>query len=136
LIGTATLTPNPAWPYIPPATPTPKIEDDDEFLVEPLPTFEDGDDDDTEWPVGLVEPVTDKDKSPPPNGSRVSCKTWFFFICIDWPELNIKVDFWDIVLPPGKIGPGPPPIHLLKLPTGWRVGCLELHCLPPWPEVT
>lgn len=104
---------------------------------------EDDDDDDTPvpvpipWPSGVIQPVTDKTKPTPPGGHRISCKTWFFWLCIDWIDVDIKVDSWDVVLPPGvKFGPGPPPGSVMKLPTGWRFGCQDGACLPPWPVVT
>ncbi|KAI1854021.1 hypothetical protein JX266_001162 [Neoarthrinium moseri] len=84
------------------------------------------------WPTGAVKPVTNPDDPVEEGSSRVSCKSWFFFICIAWIDLNINVQSWDIKLPPGTIGPGPPPVELLNLPSGWRVGC----CLPPWPKMT
>jgi chitinase len=133
------------WPWVPPptATPKPNVDDDDEVVP---PFLQDSDspppppDSTTPFPVdptASIEPVIDPSKPPPPGGTRVRCTSWFFFICISWLDLNIKVDWWDIVLPPGGIGPGPPPVSLLKLPPGWKIQCPgPLPCLPPWPKMT
>ncbi|KAL2134442.1 hypothetical protein VTI74DRAFT_154 [Chaetomium olivicolor] len=129
------------WPFIPPPTPTPDPgpEEVDEGMFPPVsfPEWTDSPDTSTTmtWPLtGTIEPVTDTNKPTPARGSRVSCKAWFFFVCISWDDLNLKVDFWDIVLPPGRIGPGPPPASLFRLPSGWRFGCPT--CLPPWPPMS
>ena len=88
-------------------------------------------------PTASIVPVTDLSKPVPPGGTRVRCSFWFFFICISWTDINLHVDWWDIVLPPGSIGPGPPPSDLLKLPPGWKIQCPgPLPCLPPWPKIT
>jgi chitinase len=91
-------------------------------------------------PAASIVPVTDPSKPPQPGATRVRCSFWFFFICISWIDINIniQVEWWDIFLPPGQIGPGPLPLHLLKLPLGWAIRCPggPLSCLPPWPKLT
>ncbi|KAK4171728.1 hypothetical protein QBC36DRAFT_365448, partial [Triangularia setosa] len=106
------------------------------------------DDDDPPTPVDkypdlthIIEPVTDTSKPPPPGSRRVKCDSWFFFICISWIELDLHIEWWDIVLPPTvtKIGPGPPPGKLFKFPVDWDITgltCPSPPCLPPWPELT
>ncbi|KAK0736577.1 hypothetical protein B0T21DRAFT_411737 [Apiosordaria backusii] len=84
----------------------------------------------------VIEPVKETDDPPPPGKTRLKCDTWFFNICINWPELDISIDWWDIELPPGDIGPGPLPVRYLKFPPGWSLGCLTPPCsLPPWPKI-
>jgi chitinase len=122
--GNGTSTGNPDepqtdWPFMPPptATPEPTQGDDDESDNHPpftLPGLSDlpGAPVPTRWPsTGSIKPVTDINLPKPPGGVRVSCRAWFFLVCIDWGN-SLKVDFWDIELPPGGIGPyvsfGPP----------------------------
>jgi len=143
------LVPATEWPFMPPSTATPVTtltDDDDDYYYIPLPTgtptrlatlSTGSSTPSTTWPSsGTIEPVTDKTKPTPPGSDRVSCTAWFFFICISWNDL--EVDSWDFVLPPGEIGPGPPPISLLNLPTGWKIGgyAENNNCLPPWPKMT
>ncbi|KAK4196868.1 family 18 putative glycoside hydrolase [Triangularia verruculosa] len=65
-----------------------------------------------------------------PEGVYLSCKAWFFFICIDWPEL--KVFGWIFPpLPPGPYRGGPPNIDWPKLP-----GITVKGRLPKWPTIT
>lgn len=101
--------PTDGWPWVPGPTATLETGENQqnevaEETVTPRPTISSST---TEviWPTGVIEPVTDQSKPAPPGSTRVSCTSWFFFICISWIELDIKVDFWDIVLPPGTIGP-------------------------------
>ncbi len=142
---TSTATPATEWPWVPPPTPTPSPElEDDQDLPDfpiivistpspPLATT-------TPFPTettASIEPVTDLSKPTPPGSTRVRCNSWFFFACISWIDLGIRVDWWDIVLPPGEIGPGPLPPPLVKLPTNWGFKCSgTLPCLPPWPKMT
>ncbi|KAK3984235.1 hypothetical protein QBC44DRAFT_388980 [Cladorrhinum sp. PSN332] len=116
------------------AIPVPNIE---------LPELEEFVPEDTEPPTPVfpsvthvIEPVTDTNKPTPPGGTHVKCNSWFFFICISWIDLDLHVEWWDIVLPPGRIGPGPLPVEYIKLPPGWKLPCLNLGCLPPWPQMT
>ncbi|KAM7195912.1 hypothetical protein V8F20_007277 [Naviculisporaceae sp. PSN 640] len=111
--------PSGTWPTVPVVTLRPPLPD-------PVP-----------WPTGVIKPVPDPDEPVPEGGSRRPCRSWFFFICISWPEIKVDIKFWDIVLPPGIIGPGPPPLSLFQLPPGWRLGCGDAkNCLPPWPRLT
>ncbi|KAK4176845.1 hypothetical protein QBC36DRAFT_378170 [Triangularia setosa] len=50
--------------------------------------------------TGVIEPVEETHDPPPPGKTRLKCDTWFFNICINWPELDIKIGWWDIELPP------------------------------------
>jgi chitinase len=162
-----TLPPATAWPWIPPPTRTPEPDlSDDEVVVPPFPPYDGGDGGTNPNPTSTtttgsdpsnpnpttgtttrrfptdstasIVPVTDTSNPVPPGGTRVRCNFWFFFICISWGELNLHIDWWDIVLPPGQIGPGPLPPDLLKLPPGWGIRCPgTLPCgLPPWPKIT
>ncbi len=163
----STLAPATAWPWVPPPTQTPEpdVGDDDDVLPSfpevddtgnPNPAQSTNGPNPTQttittppdpaqttsppFPTQLtasIVPVTDLSKPVPPGGTRVRCSFWFFFICISWIDINLHVDWWDIVLPPGSIGPGPPPSNLLKLPPGWKIQCPgTLPCLPPWPKIT
>jgi chitinase len=137
--STVTLSIRTEFPFLPPPTRTPEPTPDDPTFTPPPgtepPTT-------TPWPTGTevtIKPVTDTNKPPPPGGSRISCKTWFFFLCISWIDLGIEIEWWDIVLPTvtPTIGPGPPPPGLIKLPTGWGWDCMFPPCtLPPWPKMT
>ncbi|KAK2763346.1 hypothetical protein FQN54_009982 [Arachnomyces sp. PD_36] len=98
-----------------------------------LPTF-------TEWPpeasitpvsqeVEAPEPEDDNDDGDP-DGAVVSCKLWFFSICIELPSINILG--WKFNLPPGVYPPGAPPIPRIKFPPGISFR----GELPPWPKFT
>ncbi|CAP61951.1 uncharacterized protein PODANS_5_1570 [Podospora anserina S mat+] len=99
------------------------------------------------FPTGsgnIIQPITTPVPDPPreddpqdsdddddePAGVYLSCKAWFFFICIDWPEL--KVFGWVFPpLPPGPYRSGPPNIDWPKLP-----GITVKGRLPKWPAIT
>ncbi|KAK0673186.1 pectate lyase superfamily protein-domain-containing protein [Cercophora samala] len=90
-------------------------------------------------PIDTPVPDPPKEDDPPedsdsdddePEGVYLSCKAWFFFICIDWPEL--KVFGWVFPpLPPGPYRSGPPGIDWPKLP-----GITVKGKLPKWPTIT
>ncbi|TRX89679.1 hypothetical protein FHL15_009429 [Xylaria flabelliformis] len=92
----------------------------------PLPVF-------ATWPhYGMIIPVTTTVDKPEPtsDGVVVSCKAWFFFICISWGDLH--VGGWHWILPPGIYPPGPPPIGIIQWPPGFQIE----GTLPPWPKIT
>ncbi|KAI1755067.1 pectin lyase fold/virulence factor [Xylaria castorea] len=92
----------------------------------PLPVF-------ATWPhYGSIIPVTTTVDKPEPtsDGVVVSCKAWFFFICISWGDLH--VGGWHWILPPGIYPPGPPPIGIIQWPPGFQIE----GTLPPWPKIT
>ncbi|KAI9150631.1 Chitotriosidase-1 [Paramyrothecium foliicola] len=130
------------WPFIPPpsTTPEPELEPEDEDEEDSeFPIFTGVEDDGetaapvpTTWPSGSIKPVFNERDPVPPGATRIRCTVWFFWICISFDDLKIKIDFWDIVLPPGGIGPGPPPPSLLDLPKGWTVGFMPSP--PPQPN--
>ncbi|KAH7626010.1 hypothetical protein B0T09DRAFT_392288 [Sordaria sp. MPI-SDFR-AT-0083] len=73
---------------------------------------------------------SDSEDDDEPAGVYLSCKAWFFSICIDWPEL--KVFGWVFPpLPPGPYRSGPPNIDWPKLP-----GITVKGTLPKWPAIT
>jgi chitinase len=136
--GDDPLPPMTTWPFLPPPTPTtamlPDPSDPDNSMpaislpeTDLSPTGSGGAGTGTitttasststtvafPWPfTGSIEPVTDKNKPKPTAGTRVSCKSWFFFICISWGDLD--VEFWDIDLPPGRIGPSVSPFSFFN----------------------
>jgi chitinase len=85
----------PGWPWGTPTTKTPDpTQDQNElppFTPPPLtdlpgetgPGETEAPEPTVTWPFGIIEPVTDKSKPTPKGGSRVSCRTWFFFVSID-----------------------------------------------------
>ncbi|KAL5342159.1 hypothetical protein BJX70DRAFT_395132 [Aspergillus crustosus] len=86
-----------------------------------------------------VRPIKEKPEEPEieepdpddPEGERkikVPCDLWFFDACID--ELDIHG--WEWILPPGVIPPGPPPLHVIDPPPGWKIGPAPLS----WPRIT
>ncbi|RYO76931.1 hypothetical protein DL762_009601 [Monosporascus cannonballus] len=91
-----------------PGTTSPGQDPDHPVTDDPPEDEDDGDDTDPPvpfpWPSGTIEPVIDPKKPTPPGGHRVSCTAWFFLLYVSWDDLRIKVDFWDIILPPGGIG--------------------------------
>ncbi|KAK4675336.1 hypothetical protein QC764_0076990 [Podospora pseudoanserina] len=109
------------------------VEDEDDDLPTPTIDFPGFPPDATE----IIEPVIETDIPPPPGKTRIKCDAWFFNLCIDWPELHIKIFWWDIELPQGEdFGPGPLPPRLIKRPPGWTFGCRTPPCsLPPWPKI-
>jgi chitinase len=141
---TAQLSIQTEFPFLPPPTPTTQASVDDytRTLLPPPPGTEPPTT--TPWPTesGVeIKPVTDTNKPPPPGGTRMSCRSWFFFLCISWFDLGIEIEWWDVVLPTATpvvtIGPGPPPPALIKMPAGWGWRCSVPPCvLPPWPVVT
>ena len=94
---------------------------------QPLPTW-------TEWPPGVIEPAEEDDDDDDDDGAFiiVPCSSlWFFNFCIDFPE--IAVLGWRIRVPPGIIGPGPPPPGFVNL-NNWKI--VPGFTMPPWPRVT
>lgn len=92
----------------------------------PLPIY-------TTWPpYGQIVPEDEEVDEPEPDddGVHVPCTSWFFFLCISWPNLTVRSWYW--ILPPGIYGPGPPPLNLIKLPPGVTIR----GKLPPWPKIT
>ncbi|KAI0803652.1 hypothetical protein GGR55DRAFT_662539 [Xylaria sp. FL0064] len=81
---------------------------------------------------GQIIPVTTTIDKPKPtdDGVVVSCKAWFFFICISWGGLHVGA--WHWILPPGIYPPGPPPAGLIKWPQGIDIK----GNLPDWPKIT
>jgi chitinase len=133
----------PGGVFFPPTrTPEPILQDvfltgTDFFATVPIGTVQPPRPIPVPWPTGIIKPVIDINLPVPGGGSRRPCRSWFFFICISWGELDLNINFWDIVLPPGIIGPGPPPLSLFQFPPGWRLGCgANENCLPPWPRLT
>ncbi|KAI1424015.1 pectin lyase fold/virulence factor [Xylaria sp. FL1777] len=87
----------------------------------------------TTWPpYGMIVPVstTVDDPQPTSDGVVVSCKAWFFFICIDYGGLHVGA--WHWILPPGVYPPGPPPLGIIQFPSGFQIQ----GTLPPWPKIT
>ncbi|KAI1358579.1 pectin lyase fold/virulence factor [Xylaria arbuscula] len=92
----------------------------------PLPVF-------TTWPpYGKIIPVTTTVDKPEPtdDGVVVTCRVWFFFLCISWDPLY--VGSWHWILPPGIYPDGPPPVNIIEWPSGFHVQ----GTLPPWPKIT
>ncbi|KAK3317422.1 pectin lyase fold/virulence factor [Cercophora scortea] len=92
----------------------------------PLPTW-------SNWPLyGSIVPVTTSVSKPQPtdNGVVVPCAVWFFVFCISWGNIHIGAWVWS--LPPGIYPPGPPPIGLIRFPSGFNIE----GKLPPWPRIT
>lgn len=83
----------------------------------------------TTFPPGDIDPIT----TPVPkakhtdDGIVVPCSIWFFNLC---PKIKgNQIQGWRLKLPPGIIGPGPPPLK----PTPY----ITVHnTLPPWPKIT
>lgn len=88
-----------------------------------------------EWEIIPVEsdvPDEGDDDDNDPNVFYVSCKLWFFSMCIDWPDFGIKIHGWKWNLPKGVHGPFPPPIARIKFPPG-----IDFKgTLPVWPVLT
>lgn len=87
----------------------------------------------TGWlPDSLTVPKEDERDEPEEDdeGVHVPCNSWFFFLCISWPTLKIRSWYW--ILQPGIYGPGPPPINLLRLPSGVTIK----GNMPNWPKIT
>ncbi|KAK4207996.1 hypothetical protein QBC37DRAFT_454015, partial [Rhypophila decipiens] len=123
-IGLETEPPGPeptwTWPPVPDDPNDPEDPDDDD----------DDDDDDDPWPPGIIWPVRNEDDPKEDKKKRVSCRAWFFFVCISWG--NIKIDFWSFDFPSGSIlPPGPPPPPQISLPPGFKI-----VGTPKWPKIT
>ncbi|KAF5024578.1 hypothetical protein F66182_3341 [Fusarium sp. NRRL 66182] len=91
------------------------------------------------WPVtGDIKPVKTEvpEKGEDDDGdgpkSKTTCKLWFFWVCISWPEFNIEINGWEWNFPEGILPPGPPPMDKIKLPPGFTIK----GTLPPWPKMT
>ncbi|KAK0629578.1 pectate lyase superfamily protein-domain-containing protein [Bombardia bombarda] len=86
------------------------------------------------WPPVMILPVTTSVSEPRPtdDGLVTPCSLWFFFFCIDWPDIDIKILGWYWILPPGIYPPGPPPRRSIQFPPGFTM----TGTLPPWPEIT
>lgn len=88
-----------------------------------------------EWEIIPVEsdvPDEGDDDDDDHDFFYVSCKLWFFSMCIDWPDFGVKIHGWKWNLPKGVHGPFPPPIPRIKLPPG-----VEFKgTLPVWPALT
>ncbi|GAP87899.2 hypothetical protein SAMD00023353_1601050 [Rosellinia necatrix] len=86
----------------------------------------------TTWPPGVIYPLSeDVDKPERTNdGTKQSCKLWFFFICIDHGDGGLKIGGWFWSYPPGIYPPGPPP------GIRWPPGFTLQGTLPPWPPIT
>ena len=122
-----TLIPATAWPWVPPPTRVPNFGDNDDEVLPPFPpddgggggtnpnpttttttTGSDASDPTTEPttrpfatdPTASIVPVAVTNQPVPHGGTRVRCSLWFFFICISWIDLNLHIDWWDVVLPP------------------------------------
>lgn len=80
----------------------------------------------------LITPITrhvDYPEREPDGGAVVPCNVWFFDLCIQRHDLDVKG--WKLSLPEGRVGPGPPPPGYVKFPD-W-----DVHGpLPPWPQIT
>ncbi|KAM0418391.1 hypothetical protein ACHAPD_004750 [Fusarium lateritium] len=114
---------NPPEPTWEPYTKTPFGQE------EPSPT----------WPVSWeIKPVqtdvSEKGEDDDGDGpkSKTTCKLWFFWVCISWPEFGVDIKGWEWNIPPGILPPGPPPIDKIKLPPGFTIK----GTLPPWPKMT
>ena len=87
------------------------------------------------WEIIPVEsdvPDEGDDDDDDPDIFYVSCKLWFFSMCIDWPDFGIKIHGWKWNLPKGVHGPFPPPIPRIKFPPG-----IDFKgTLPVWPALT
>ncbi|KAJ1326027.1 chitinase [Microdochium nivale] len=102
--------------------------------------WEDGDATPTtnSWPIFTLEPVeTDVPESGEDDNcegpsSKSTCKLWFFWVCVDWIDLDIHIHGWKWTIPPGKWGPGPPNLLNFKLPPGFEIK----GTLPRWPRLT
>ncbi|KAI1337020.1 peptidase S8/S53 domain-containing protein [Xylariaceae sp. FL0016] len=86
----------------------------------------------TTWPIAVIIPITTFVAAPTPTdgGSATKCELWFFFICIQIPQ--IRIGGWRWTLPPGIYPPGPPPFPAFSLPPGLKIQ----GSLPPWPRIT
>ncbi|KAH6957466.1 oviduct-specific glycoprotein, partial [Fusarium avenaceum] len=91
------------------------------------------------WPVsGEVKPVKTEvpEKGEDDDGdgpkSKTTCKLWFFWVCISWPEFDVDIKGWEWNFPEGILPPGPPALDKIKLPPGFTIK----GTLPPWPELT
>lgn len=88
-----------------------------------------------EWEIIPVEsdvPDEGDEDDDDPDIFYVSCKLWFFSMCIDWPDFGIKIHGWKWNLPKGVHGPFPPPIPRIKFPPG-----IDFKgTLPVWPALT
>ncbi|KAI9149971.1 Killer toxin subunits alpha/beta [Paramyrothecium foliicola] len=83
------------------------------------------------------DPDGDPDDDDPEGGGggpkhKTTCKLWFFFVCIDWDDLGVRIRGWEWNMPDGVWGPGPIGINLIKLPPGFTIK----GSLPPWPKIT
>ncbi|KAH7236571.1 oviduct-specific glycoprotein, partial [Fusarium tricinctum] len=109
-----------AWPEDPedpePISPSPGGFVWPEIEIKPVPT-----------PVSIEGEKPEGDKK-----QKTTCKLWFFWVCIDWVDLDISIQGWEWNLPVGVWGPGPPNINLIKLPPGFTISGV----LPPWPKMT
>ncbi|RGP68664.1 oviduct-specific glyco [Fusarium sporotrichioides] len=117
--------PEPTWePY----TKTPFGQE------EPSPTWP------VSWEISPVETdVSEEGEDDDGDGpkSKTTCKLWFFWVCISWPEFGIDIKGWEWNIPPGILPPyvqfcGPPPMDKIKLPPGFTIE----GTLPPWPKMT
>ncbi|KAI9166458.1 Glucan 1,3-beta-glucosidase [Paramyrothecium foliicola] len=134
---------NPAETDIMTSLPPPVLPPRVTFTTTSKPEFTPpGDNDETPsatWPESFeIQPVetevAENGEDDDGDGPRfkASCKLWFFTLCISWPEFDISFFGWEWDMPPGVWGPGPPPIHLIKLPPGMTIK----GTLPPWPKIT
>ncbi|KAI6777446.1 hypothetical protein HG530_001391 [Fusarium avenaceum] len=129
--NTRPVTLRPAKP-LPPLTSRPFPEypgDIDESEPDPTNTWP------PEWEIIPVESEVPEEGDEDDNDHDVfyvSCKLWFFSMCIDWPDFGIKIRGWKWNLPVGTHGPFPPPIPRIKFPPGFTFK----GKLPPWPKLT
>ncbi|KAM0281715.1 hypothetical protein ACHAO9_010555 [Fusarium lateritium] len=132
-------------------TGTPQEDNPPEPTFEPIskPPYDEDEDPTTTWPSSweikpLQTDVSEKGEDDDGDGpkSKTTCKLWFFWVCISWPEFDISIKAWEWNIPPGILPPraspanaltsGPPPIDKIKLPPGFTIK----GTLPPWPKMT
>ncbi|KAI9146948.1 oviduct-specific glycoprotein [Paramyrothecium foliicola] len=123
------LPPKTKWPLTPFPTERPGTQPGTQPGPEPTRTWP------PQWEIVPVEsevPDEGDDDDNDPAIFYVSCRLWFFSLCIDWPEFGIKIRGWKWNLPVGIHGPFPPPIPRIKFPPGITVK----GTLPVWPALT
>jgi chitinase len=95
-------------------TGTPQEDNPPEPTFQPIskPPYDDDEDPTTTWPASWeIKPVqTDvaeegEDDDGDGPKSKTTCKLWFFWVCISWPEFDINIKGWEWNIPPGILPP-------------------------------